>query len=186
MGGSNDPGATTPPPGQPAPPAAIPAPLPPASAPPPPASAPAPAAGTPAPAAASSPMSGAFASMSQAELMIGGGALLIVLIDLIFAVFLGSYSFSQVLWAGAVVALLAVAMTHFMRMTLPFAYTSLLMLAGAVVAITSVRELLRDLIFLTGRSGPVRAEFLLGALGLYVGVALMVFGVWTMWRSRAA
>lgn len=175
MGGTSDPGATTPPPAQPAEPApAAPA-------------APAPsAAPSPAPAAAatpaSSPVSSALASMSQAELMIGGGALLIVLVDLIFAVFLGSYSFSQVLWAGAIIALLAIAMTHFLRMTLPFAYGSLLMLAGALVGITGVRELLRDLVFLTGRTGP-NAEFLLGALGLYVGVALVVFGAWTMWRK---
>ena len=70
-----------------------------------PPSTPAPAAPPPppSPAPASSPMSNMFATFTQAELFVAGGAALIVLTDIVFAMF-GPYSFSNVIWTTAAVA----------------------------------------------------------------------------------
>ena len=124
-----------------------------------------------------------MASMSRAELFIAGGALLILLTDLVTVIF-GPYSFSNVIWAAAAVSLLLVltdgrvAMFNWASSN----YFTLLSLGVLVVVVVGVRELLRDILFVPGRS--LDAMYLLGMLGLYVGIALMAFGGWQLWSRR--
>lgn len=139
----------------------------------------------PATAPAPSQLSGMLASMSQAELMIGAGALLILLTDLVFVLF-GPYSFSQVIWAAAATSLVLV-LTHgrvAMMSWVGSNYQTLLSLGILVAVLMAIRELLRDLLFIPGRS--LDSMFLLGMVGLYVGVAVMAFGGWQLWKGRAA
>lgn len=153
----------------------------PAMPPPPAPAAPAPAA----PAPARSPMSGMLASMSQAEMLMAGGAVLILLTDLVFVIF-GDYSFSTVAWGAAAVALILIlangraSAINFSRST----YQALLIVLGMLALVVGVRELIRDLVFIPGRNLSV--SFLLGMVGLYVGVALMGFAAWQLWRGRSA
>lgn len=130
-------------------------------------------------------MSGMFASMSRAELFMAGGAALILLTDLVFVIF-GDYSFSNIVWASAALALLLILTNGRMsgmdwsRST----YQKLLFLVGALAVLAAVRDLLYDVLFIPGRSLSV--TYYLGALGFYVGVALMAFGAWQLWSRRAA
>ena len=128
---------------------------------------------------------GFLSKMSRAELFIAAGAALIILTDLILVIF-GPYSFSNVIWAAAATALVLV-LTHGRVAMMSWAssnYATLLSLAGLVAALVAIRELVRDARFIPGRS--LDAMFLLGMVGLYVGVALMAFGAWQLWSRRAA
>jgi hypothetical protein len=127
-------------------------------------------------------MSNMFASFSQAELLIAGGGALIVLTDIVFAL-LGPYSFSNVIWTAGAVALVAVLLVRFGRMTLPFRYEAVLVMAGLVAVLGGVRDLLYDLRFIPGRS--LEVTYYLGMVGLYVGVVLMGLGAWMLWRRAA-
>lgn len=133
---------------------------------------------------ADAPMTNMFASFSQAELLIGGGALLIVLTDIVFGMF-GPFSFSNIIWVAAAIALLAVVLVRFGRMALPVPYDSVLVVAGAVAAISGVRDFIYDVLYVA-RPGNSSPGYVLGMVGLYVGVGLMAFGAWLLWRRRAA
>ena len=138
----------------------------------------------PAPAPASSAMSGMFASMSRAEMFMAGGAALILVTDLIFTVF-GSYGSTNIVWASAAVALILI-LTHNRVSSMSLSdstYRALLLVTGFVALLAGIRDLLYDVQFFPGRS--VDVTYLLGALGLYVGVALMAFGAWQLWSRRA-
>jgi hypothetical protein len=126
-----------------------------------------------------------LASMSRAELFIAGGAALILLTDIVFVVF-GAYGSTNIVWATAAVALILI-LTHnrigAMGLSDP-TYRALLLVAGGVALLAGIRDLLYDIQYFPGRS--VDITYFLGALGLYVGVALMAFGAWLLWSRRAA
>ncbi len=146
-------------------------------------SSPPPAPAAPAPAAPSA-MSGMLASMSRAELFIAAGAALILLVDIVFVIF-GPYSFSIVIWAAAATSLVLV-LTHGRVAMMSWAgsnYQTLISLAVLVTVLVAIRELVRDLIALSSLGG-VSVNFLLGMVGLYVGVALLAFGGWQLWSRR--
>lgn len=147
-------------------------------APPPPPAPPA------APAAPAAPASSLLANFSQPELLIVGGGLLILLVDIIFGMF-GPFSFSNIIWVAAAVAVVAAVLVRFGRMTLPFPYESLLVAAGFLAALSGVRDLIYDLLFIS-RPGGASTGYMLGAVGLYLGVALMAVGAWLLWRRRPA
>jgi hypothetical protein len=134
----------------------------------------------------SSAMTGMLASMSRSELFIAAGAALILLVDLVFVIF-GPYAFSNVIWAAAATSLVLV-LTHDRVAMMSWAssrYQTLLSLAVLVAVLVAIRELVRDLIALSSLGG-VSVNFLLGMVGLYVGIALMAFGGWQLWSRRAA
>lgn len=138
----------------------------------------------PTPAPASSAMSGMFASMSRAEMFMAGGAALILVTDLIFTVF-GSYGSTNIVWASAAVAVILI-LTHNRMSSMSLSdstYRALLVVTGLVALLAGIRDLLYDVQYFPGRS--VDVTYLLGALGLYVGVALMAFGAWQLWSRRA-
>ena len=125
-----------------------------------------------------------LSSLSTAELMMAGGALLIMLTQLIFVMF-GPYGFADIAWAAAVVTLVVVLLNgragalNFSRET----YRSLLVLLGAFELIVGIRELIDDVRFIS--SSRFEATYFLGFLGFYAGVALMAFGAFQLWRGRA-
>ena len=141
---------------------------------------------TPAPSAATPlPGSALIRSMSRAELFIAGGALIIVLSDLIFAIF-GDYGFSNVIWGAAAVSLILVLLNGRMRgMSLSAStYQLLIFLAAAVAVLAGIRNLILDVVYIPGRALDV--TYYLGALTLYVGLGLMAFGAWQLWSRRTA
>ena len=132
--------------------------------------------------AAPSPMNRMLASYSRAELFVLGGALLVVLADLVFDIF-GAYSFSHIIWAAAVAAILMVLLAG--RMSASGRTARLLALGAVGVAVyATARNLLLDILFIPGRG--LDATYFLGALALYIGVAVMAWGAWQLWSTRSA
>ena len=78
---------------------------------------------------------------------------------------------------------MSVLLVRFARMTLPFRYDAILILAGLVVVLAGVRDLAYDLLFIPGRN--LDTTYFLGMVGLYVGVVLTGIGAWIMWRRAA-
>ena len=159
------------------PPAAPPGASPPAAAAPPP----------PAPPATKGPSTSLLAGVSPGELMILAGSALILLGDLVFWVLTSYYNFGTVVWVTAVLSLILV-LTHNrpqFAMDVPSgAYRLILIVLGALALVAGVRSLIFDLQFLAGHS--IAAMYLLGALVFYVGVGLMAFGAFQLWRRRDA
>jgi len=118
--------------------------------------------------------------------MILGGGLLIVVVDLTFNIVLDWYFIDAATWTLAAAALLTVVLFRFMNMALPVDYTKLLVLAGVFLGAIGVRDLVWDVIVLARRSSAASVEYLLPALGLYVGIALVFLGAWRLWRGRTA
>jgi len=127
-------------------------------------------------------MSNMFAAFSQGELLVAAGGALIVLTDIVFAMF-GPYSFSNIIWAAGAVALVSVLLVRFGRMSLPFPYEAVLVMAGLVALLGGLRDLAYDLLYIPGRS--LELTYYLGMLALYAGVALMALGAWLLWRRAA-
>jgi len=118
--------------------------------------------------------------LSQGELLVGAGALLVLLGELLFGLLVDEYFIGQFSWAVAAVALLAVALRAMGR-TLP-GYDTILVLAGFVMAVVGVRDLVFDLRAL----GNYEAVDFLGMLAYYVGVVAMAAGALMVWRKRPA
>lgn len=147
------------------------------NAPPPPAPA------SPPPAPAAQPANSLLSKLSQGELLVGAGALILVVGDLIFGLVTRDYSLGQLPWAVALVALVAILL-HLRGMNLPVSYEGILVLAGLTIALIGVRDLLYDLRYLSGNQ--VDVTYYLGMLAYYLGVVLMAVGAWMVWRRRPA
>jgi hypothetical protein len=156
------------------------------SAPPPPTQ-PATAPAAPAAPAAATPLPGSalVKSLSRAELFIAGGAALILLADLVFVIIMRAYGGSTITWIAAAVSLILILSNGRVgELTLSSAtYKTALLVLGALALLGGFRDLIYDIVILPGRT--VDVSYLLGALGLYVGVALMAFGAWQLWKGRA-
>ena len=139
----------------------------------------------PAAPAAPSPMNNMLARFSQAELMIAGGALLLVLVELIFGIVTRDYSIGPLPWAIATVTLLAVLGPRLARISLPMSSETIIVMAGITIAFVGVRDLAYDLRSISGPSGA-SATFMLAMVGYYLGVVLMAVGAWMLWRGRRA
>jgi hypothetical protein len=164
---------------QPVPPAA-----PPPAAPPPTSAAPPPSPPVaPAPPAGPSAMDTMLAGFSRGEQLILLGALVVVLVDIVFDLLLDRYPFSDIIVAGSVAALLAVFLGSRMA---PGSRTARMIAVGAigVVVYLTARNLWFDLRALSVR--VTDGMFLVGALALYLGVGLMIWGALQVWRSRTA
>jgi hypothetical protein len=118
--------------------------------------------------------------LSQGEMLVGGGALLIVVAELVFGVVTRDYSLGQLPWALAAIALIVVALRATGR-TFP-AHETILIVAGLTMAVIGVRDLLYDVRSLSGES----TTWYLGFVAYYLGVVLMAVGAWMVWRRRPA
>ena len=139
---------------------------------------------TPAPSQPSA-MSSMVSSMSQWELFLVGGALIIVLGDLIFGLLVREYYAPDVIWGAAAVALVAFAANRRASSSVPM-YLNVMLLAGAIVALLGAREFVYDLLTVLRNLNVVGPAYLLGFVVWVIGVALMAWGTWLAWKSRAA
>ena len=143
-----------------------------------------PAAPAPAPAPVTQmQMPGFLARLGRAELFMAAGAALIVAVDVLFVIF-GPYGFSPIAWAAAVLTLLLIFMGGRMLSFSAATHRSLLLLLGALAAVTFIHEVLDDLAFLSS-PGSVAPTYFLGLLGFYAGSILMAFGAWLLWGRKA-
>ena len=133
-------------------------------------------------AAAPSAMNSMLGRFSQAELMIAGGALLLVIVELIFGIATRDYSIGPLQWAIETVTLLALLGPRLARISLPISSETIAVMAGITIAFVGVRDLVYELRDLAGAS----AMFYVAMVGYYVGVALMAVGAWMLWRGRRA
>ena len=127
-------------------------------------------------------MNNMLARFSQAELLVGGGALLIILADLIFGLVTRDFTVGQLPWAIATVVVFAIVALRMMGRTLPMDHQTILVMAGVAMAFVGVRDLLYDLRSIAGET----ATYLLGALVYYAGAALMAAGAFMSWWRRTA
>jgi len=147
------------------------------SAPPPPGAAPA---APPAPSA----LSALIASMSQAELLIVGGALLLVALDLFLGILARGYFFSNLVWASAVAALLIAFAQRRAPASLPVPYRASMVVLGLAAAVVAVRGVVGDLsVFMRPPMGA-DAISVLGLFGLLVGAGAMGLGAWRLVQGR--
>ena len=128
-------------------------------------------------------MPGMLASLGRAELFMAAGAALVVLVDLVFVIF-GPLAFSSIAWAAAVLTLILIFMSARMLSFSASTQRSLLLMLGLLVVVTGIRDVLSDIEFLSS-PGSVAAAWFLGAIGYYVGVAIMAFGAWQLWGRKA-
>jgi hypothetical protein len=135
------------------------------------------------PAASGAQMPGFIAALKGAELFIAAGAALIVLVDIVF-VLLGPYGFSNIGWAVAVLALIVVFLDARMLGFSAATHRAILITLGFFMAVILVRDVIDDVLFLN--EANVAVTYFLGMLGYYAGAILMVFGAWTLWKSRSA
>src|SRR5438046_1158183 len=84
-------------------------------------------------------------ALSQGEQLVGLGALIILVADLVFDLF-GPYSGSYVIWAAAAMALLAILLHRFGGQALPVPYEPALIVAGALAAFVEIRNAAGDVI----------------------------------------
>ena len=139
----------------------------------------------PPPAAARpSPLAGLLSSLSQAEQLILGGALLVLLVDLVFGIVIRAYIISDVVWAAAAGALMVAWLHRRSPAMLPLRYETVLLVLAALAAIVAARKVLSDLLFVLRPPIGADGTFVLGMLGLAVGAAAMGAGVWLLARDR--
>jgi len=162
-----------------------PAPQPSASPPPPP---PPPAAGAqpaaPAAPAGPSALDNLVASMGMAQLLIVGGALLLVLVDLLLGIIVNEYYASALVWLGSAVVLVAYLANRQRPGSLPVDHRTLLLGAAAVIALIGLRDIVIEAIDVLRFTSSWDAVELLGLLLYVVGIAAVAFGGWQLWRGR--
>ena len=84
----------------------------------------------------------------------------------------------------AVLALIVVFLDARMLGFSAATHRALLITLGLFMAVILVRDVIDDVMFLSAAN--VAITYFLGMLGYYAGASLMVFGAWTLWKSRAA
>jgi hypothetical protein len=124
------------------------------------------------------------ASMSRAEMLILGGALLIIAVDLAFGILIRSFIVSGVLWAAAAALLALAVLQRRAPRALPVPYRSLLVGVAGVGVLVAGRDVLADLVRIL--RPPVGADpaFVFGFIGLVAGAAAMAAGVWLFLAGR--
>jgi hypothetical protein len=128
-------------------------------------------------------MPGFLARLKGAELFIAAGAALIVLVDILFSI-LGPYGFSNIAWATAVLALIVIFLDARMLGFSAATHRAILLTLGFFMLPILIRDVLDDVMFLSDAN--VATTFYMGMIGYYAGAALMIFGAWTLWKTKAA
>jgi peptidoglycan/LPS O-acetylase OafA/YrhL len=122
----------------------------------------------------------AIGQMSQGEKLVGLGAILIVLGDLIGGLFADEYFVNTVLWTLAILALAALFVRRMRGRDMPVAYGWVLTVLGFAAALVGIRIFLGDVTNdLFDRGGGT----IVFALVMYAGVGLMGFGASQMSKT---
>ena len=123
-------------------------------------------------------ISGAIDKLGPAEQLIGLGALLILVVDLLGDVILDEYGVSSASWIAAVAAIAMLWARRLRGKDFPISYPWLLTVAGFGGGIAGARDLLTDI-----ESGFLDGLAIVFALALYVGAALMAWGAYRLSKS---
>jgi hypothetical protein len=152
----------------------------------PPPAPPAPAApAAPAGPAAPNVLDNLVASMGLSQLLMVGGALVLVGIEVILGMLIGEFTLTDAIWFGAVVIVLGLAASRWAPALLPFSYRNVLLVGGLIIAIVGADRIVFNLLSLGRAPSAWNATELLG-LVLYVGSVIAVaWGTWLMLRARA-
>lgn len=118
----------------------------------------------------------ALSRLNAAEQLVTGGAVLLLLVEIVFGVLLYTYFVGSVVVIAAVAVLLAAFIKHARGGEVPLGYVTVLRIAGFIVGILAVY----DLIYQIRATDFEVSEDLLAAIGYYVGAAMMAVGAWRM------
>jgi hypothetical protein len=125
------------------------------------------------------------ASMSQWELFVIIGALVLVLGDLVFGIVLRDFYAGDLTWLAAAVALVAFFANRRTAGSVPM-YGNLMLLAAAAIALVGARDLVIEVLYVLRTLNNVDATYLIGFVIWAIGLALVAWGGWLLWRSRSA
>jgi hypothetical protein len=123
-------------------------------------------------------ISGAIDKLGPAEQLIGLGAVLMLLVDLLGDVILDEYGVSSASWIAAVAAVAMLWSRRIRSNNFPVSYKWLLTVAGFGGGIAGARDLLTDV-----ESGFLEGIGIVFALVLYAGAALMALGAYRLSKS---
>jgi hypothetical protein len=123
-------------------------------------------------------ISGAIDKLSPAEQLIGLGAVLILLVDLLGDVILDEYGVSAASWIAAVAAIAMLWARRIRGKDFPVSYPWLLTVAGFGGGIAGARDLLTDV-----ESGFLEGIGIVFALLLYAGATLMAWGAYRLSKN---
>ena len=123
---------------------------------------------------------GMTGKMTQAEQLVGLGALLILFVDLLGDIILQEYFVNTVGWIAAVGAVVVIWAARMRGMKMPVPYTWVLAVLGFAALILGVRELIDDLRYEILDDGT---DIIL-ALISYAGAVLMGLGAFRLAKSR--
>lgn len=132
----------------------------------------------------SSPLDGLVASMGLSQLLIVGGAAVLVVIDLVLGLVLREFFIGDAMWLGAAGILLAFAVGRRAPGLLPMAYERVLLVGGLIVAIVGARGILFDVVSLVRSPSAWGAMEIIGLLGYIVAVLAVAWGVWQLARGN--
>ncbi len=116
------------------------------------------------------------ARYGMSRLIAAGGALLIILGDLVFSIF-GGYGYSNIVWACAAVVLVTVLIGHRLPPVIANNQNNIILIAALLALLMTIREVFDDVRYLTSPGG-IAVSWILGAIFIYGGVALMALGAW--------
>lgn len=149
---------------------------------------PAPAApGNPSPAAAPAgpnALDNLVAAMGMSQLLMVGGALLLLGVDIVLGWLARQYYVGDALWLGAVLIVLGYFLSRRAPAMLPFSYQALLSGGALIIAIVGVRGIVLDLISVLTVPGAWDAIELIGLVLYAVGIVAVAWGAWMMMRGR--
>lgn len=115
------------------------------------------------------------------------GALILILVELVFGILLREFYANDVIWLASVVALLAFYANRQRPGSVP-AYESVMLLAAAAVAIVGVDRFLYEGYYILRNAGDMsdQAVYLLGFVVFIIGAVLVAWGGWMLWGRRSA
>jgi len=159
------------------------APAPAPAAPTPPAVPPAPTPAAPQ-AAGPTPLDNLVASLGLSQLLIVGGAALLVLVDLVFGVLIRDYYVADVVWVPAALIVVAFVVNRRGMASLPFRYESVLLGLSLIIIVGGVRDALIGLLSIAQSPTAWNALEIISHLALTAAVVAIAWGAWQLWRGQ--
>lgn len=124
-------------------------------------------------------ISGAIDKLGPAEQLIGLGAVMILLVDLLGDIILDEYGMSSATWIAAVAAVAMLWARRLRSKEFPISYPWLLSVVGFGGGVAGARDLLTDV-----ESGYLEGLTIVFALVVYAGAALMAVGAYRLSRTE--
>lgn len=141
----------------------------------------------PAPAAPAAPagpnaVESMVARYGMSMVMAAAGSLLIIVGDVLFAIF-GAYGYSEIVWACAAIVLVTVALGPRLPAVIADNGITVILVAASIAVLLTIREVVNDIAFLS-TPGNTNVTWFLGAIAIYGGVVLMALGAWRLMAGR--